>query len=136
MAENETLTEKEILNKKFKKDIKGYDSQEVDQFLDLIIKDYITFQKDIAALNAEIASCKAQITKLEAKSSSNDVLTLKGRIHQLELENASYKNKVGGLELNDKVNVENIDYIKRINTLETFVWQLGFDPKTLKKRNG
>lgn len=136
MAEKKTLTEKEILNKKFKKDIKGYDAQEVDQFLDLVIKDYLTFQKEISALNATIASYKDKESKLEEKSNSNDVLFLKKRIHELELENASYKNKMGGLEANDKVNVENIDYIKRIRQLETFIWQLGFDPTTLKKRNG
>lgn len=132
MAEIKTLSEKDILNKKFSKDIKGYDAQEVDLFLDQVIKDYVSFQKEIATLNAEISSLKGEKSKLEEKSNNSDVSALKKRIHELELENASYKNKFSGLQNVDNANVENIDYIKRIRQLENFLWQLGFDPKTLK----
>lgn len=132
MAETKTLSEKDILNKKFSKDIKGYDSEEVDLFLDQVIHDYVVFQKEIGALNAEVNSLKGEKIRLEEKSNSSDVLTLKKRIHQLELENASYKNKFNGLQDVDNANIENIDYIKRIRELENFLWQLGFDPKTLK----
>ena len=52
MGNEKTLTEKEILNKKFPKDIKGYDAAEVDLFLDQIIKDYVTFQKEISAMTS------------------------------------------------------------------------------------
>mgnify|MGYP002520672796 FL=1 len=135
MAEKRILTEKDILNKKFKKDIKGYDAQEVDYFLDEVIKDYISFQKEETALNAEIATLRNQIHQAESKNNKPDVLALKKRIHDLELENASYKNKLSGLQAGDKVNVENFDYIKRMRLLENFIWQLGFDPQTFKKRN-
>ena len=53
----------------------------------------------------------------------------------LELENASYKNKLSGLKAGDKINAENVDIIKRMRMLENFIWQLGFDPTTFKKRN-
>ena len=38
------LTAKEILDKEFKIDARGYRPQEVDQFLDYIIKDYVYFE--------------------------------------------------------------------------------------------
>ena len=37
------LTDREILEKDFKIDARGYRPQEVDQFLDSIIKDYVDF---------------------------------------------------------------------------------------------
>ncbi|KSU85520.1 cell division regulator GpsB [Fictibacillus enclensis] len=40
------LTAKEILEKDFKQGFRGYDQDEVDKFLDLIIKDYENFQKE------------------------------------------------------------------------------------------
>ncbi len=135
MAEKRLLSEKDILNKKFKKDIKGYDAQEVDEFLDDVIKDYLSFQKEIISLNAYAESLKGKIGQIEAKTNMPDVLSLKKRIHDLELENASYKNKLSGLQEGDRVNSENVDYIKRIRQLENFVWQLGYNPMTFKKKN-
>lgn len=41
------LTAKEILEKDFKQGFRGYDQDEVDKFLDLIIKDYENFQKNL-----------------------------------------------------------------------------------------
>ena len=38
------LTAREILEKDFKIDARGYRPQEVDQFLDLVIKDYVDFE--------------------------------------------------------------------------------------------
>lgn len=135
MAEKRLLSEKDILNKKFKKDIKGYDAQEVDEFLDDVIKDYVSFQKEIVSLNAYAESLKAKIGQIEAKNNTPDVLALRKKVRDLEVENASYKNKLSGLQEGDRVNTENVDYIKRIRQLENFVWQLGFDPMTFKKRN-
>ncbi len=42
-----TLTTKDILEKEFKIDTRGYRPQEVDKFLDLIIRDYEEFLKVI-----------------------------------------------------------------------------------------
>ena len=42
--EKRFLTAREILEKDFKIDARGYRPQEVDQFLDLIIKDYVEFE--------------------------------------------------------------------------------------------
>ncbi|MFC7370576.1 cell division regulator GpsB [Fictibacillus iocasae] len=47
------LTAKEILEKDFKQGFRGYDQDEVDKYLDLIIKDYENFQKEYDKLLQE-----------------------------------------------------------------------------------
>ncbi len=41
---------KDILQKQFKRSFKGFDIERIDAFLDLIIRDYDTFQKKISFL--------------------------------------------------------------------------------------
>lgn len=48
--ENTRLSAKEILDKDFKSSVKGYNKDEVDQFLDLVIQDYETFENRIRDL--------------------------------------------------------------------------------------
>lgn len=47
------LTSKDILEKDFKTAMRGYNQEEVDEFLDIIIKDYKVFQKKIEELQLE-----------------------------------------------------------------------------------
>ncbi|HIF3898996.1 TPA: cell division regulator GpsB [Listeria monocytogenes] len=47
------LTGKEILEKEFKTGLRGYSPEDVDEFLDMVIKDYSTFTQEIEALQAE-----------------------------------------------------------------------------------
>lgn len=47
------LTGKEILEKDFKTSMRGYNQEEVDEFLDLVIKDYDQFEEIIRDLKAE-----------------------------------------------------------------------------------
>ncbi|KKB37685.1 cell division regulator GpsB [Bacillus thermotolerans] len=47
------LTSKDILEKDFKTSMRGYNPDEVDQFLDLIIKDYEAFNQVIEELQQE-----------------------------------------------------------------------------------
>ena len=73
-----------ILEKDFKKSMKGYNIDEVDQFLDLIREDYDTFTEKIAALEEENerlkqeisnSSRKAPVTQPQATNSTNfDIL--------------------------------------------------------------
>lgn len=95
------LSAKEILEKDFKIDAKGYRPQEVDQFLDLIIKDYVDFETTTKRLINEI------------KLLENDNAKLKAEIRNLKstLELAS-SNK----------NVTNVDLLKRISDLEKIVY--------------
>lgn len=57
-------TADEILQKDFDIKMRGYDQVEVDQYLDEIIKDYGTFQRQIAQLKDENARLKSEVEKL------------------------------------------------------------------------
>lgn len=54
------LTAKDILEKDFKTSVRGYKPEDVDKFLDLIIKDYETFHQTIEDLQHEIMRLKKQ----------------------------------------------------------------------------
>jgi len=72
-GENEMLedkinvTTKEILEKEFKTGFKGYKQEEVDKFLDVIIKDYETFYQEIEVLQQENARLKRQLEEIPKK---------------------------------------------------------------------
>lgn len=53
------LTVQDILDKEFKTTIRGYNQDEVDDFLDIIIQDYEQFNKEISQLKEEISRLKA-----------------------------------------------------------------------------
>jgi len=93
------LTPQEILDKEFKIDARGYRPQEVDKYLDMVIRDYTEFiniikknereikdlREDNAKLKAEIRSLREQLVTSESSSdtSFNNVDLLR-RISQLE----------------------------------------------------
>lgn len=54
------LTTKEILNKDFKTGIRGYNQEEVDQFLDTVIQDYEALHNEIERLRNENNKLKKQ----------------------------------------------------------------------------
>lgn len=92
MLQEIELTSKDILSKEFKIDTRGYRPQEVDHFLDIIIKDYEVFNrllKDAAnekqelideniSLKQDLRNMKAKLELLantkEDNSSTADVL--------------------------------------------------------------
>ena len=57
-----------ILEKDFKKSMKGYNIDEVDQFLDLIREDYDTFTEKIAALEEENERLKQELSNSSRKA--------------------------------------------------------------------
>ncbi|MBB5174515.1 cell division regulator GpsB [Texcoconibacillus texcoconensis] len=54
------LTIKDILEKDFKTSFRGYDQDEVDEFLDQVIKDYEAFEKRIESLETEVERFKKE----------------------------------------------------------------------------
>ena len=56
-----------ILEKEFKKSMKGYNADEVDQFLDIIREDYDTFTAKIATLQEENERLKQEVLNLSRK---------------------------------------------------------------------
>ncbi len=55
------LTAKDILEKEFKSGMRGYKPEDVDKFLDLVIKDYEVFHQEIEELQQENLRLKKQV---------------------------------------------------------------------------
>ncbi|KYG91712.1 cell division protein DivIVA [[Bacillus] sp. KCTC 13219] len=55
------LNSKIILEKEFKKSMKGYSIDQVDQFLDQIMEDYDVFEKQLNELSLENERLKAEL---------------------------------------------------------------------------
>lgn len=98
MASKE-LTQKEILEKDFKTKMRGYNPQEVDEFLDLVIKDYKSFEREISDLKEEKDRL---ITKLDELS-----------------KQATAKSHNQG---QNGSSVTNFDILKRLSNLERHVF--------------
>ncbi|EHO51093.1 cell division regulator GpsB [Lentilactobacillus kisonensis] len=62
--ENINYTPKDILQKEFRQKMRGYDPNDVDSFLDNIIKDYETFNKQLQELSDENERLKVQVDEL------------------------------------------------------------------------
>jgi DivIVA domain-containing protein len=58
------LSAKEILEKEFKTAMRGYKPEEVDKYLDMVIKDYESFQQEIEDLQQENLRLKKQLEEV------------------------------------------------------------------------
>ena len=95
------LTIKDILEKEFKIDARGYRLQEVDKFLDIIIKDYNEYNNIIRALD------KDRKTLIEENQAlKNEVRNLKSSIEAA---------KIGDKE------ITNVDLLRRVSQLEKII---------------
>ena len=101
------LSPKDILEKEFKIDTRGYRLKEVDQYLDLIIGDYEEFFKIIKEYDKE----KEELL--------DEIMNLKQEIRNLKtsIEIA----KESDTEDNTK-NISNVDVIRRLSQLEKIVY--------------
>lgn len=97
------LTAQDILDKEFKIDTRGYRPQEVDKYLDIIIRDYN--EKD------------ACIRELEERNRSlvDDNMRLKQQIRNLSL-------KLEAIETNDNNGTNTADVLRRISNLEKIIY--------------
>ena len=64
------LTSKDILEKEFKKSVKGYNIDQVDQFLDQIMEDYDNFERVINELRAENERLKDELSGSTKKTTA------------------------------------------------------------------
>jgi len=64
------LTSKEILEKDFKTSMRGYNQEEVDEFLDLIIQDYNKFNEQIQRLEAENEQLRKNSDELRTRQTA------------------------------------------------------------------
>ncbi len=97
------LTSRDILEKEFKIDTRGYRPQEVDKFLDLIIKDY----EEMNAIIRDLEREKKQLVE--------DNISLKQEVRNL-------KTKIDVLADSDTGNTTNADMLRRISKLEKIIY--------------
>lgn len=97
------LTPQEILEKEFKVDARGYRPQEVDKFLDMVIRDYTEYSNIVRKLEKDI------------KDLTDDNIKLKQEIRRLQ-EVASASSDAPSRSIN------NVDLLKRISQLEKVVY--------------
>jgi len=69
MASTE-LEQKDILEKDFETKLRGYDQQEVDEYLDIIIRDYKAFEQEIEDVKAENERLIERIDELSKQAST------------------------------------------------------------------
>ena len=96
-----SLSIQDILEKEFKIDTRGYRPQEVDSFLDVIMRDYNEYNNIIKALVKDNKSLMAEN------------LTLKEEVRNLKssIEAAKYGEK----------EITNVDLLRRISQLEKII---------------
>lgn len=96
-----TLTMKDILEMDFKIDARGYRPQEVDKFLDIIIKDYNEYNNIIKNLQKE--------KKL-----------LLDENQDLKTEVRNLKSSIDAAKLGER-EITNVDLLRRISQLEKII---------------
>ena len=101
------LSPKDILEKEFKIDTRGYRLKEVDQFLDLIIGDYEQFFKILKEYDKEKEELLDEIMKLK-----QEIRNLKTSIEIAKASDIDDSSK----------NVSNLDVIRRLSQLEKIVY--------------
>lgn len=97
------LTVKDILDKEFKIDTRGYRPQEVDKFLDLIIKDYEEFSNIINSLENE------------KKELIDDNIRLKQEVRNL-------RTKLEVVKENANEEITNADILRRLSNIEKVIY--------------
>ncbi|MEI5907243.1 cell division regulator GpsB [Bacillus spongiae] len=70
LADRIKLTNKDILEKDFKSGMRGYKQEDVDKFLDVIIKDYESFHQIIEELQQENLRLKKQQSEINNRRSA------------------------------------------------------------------
>lgn len=96
------LTIQDILEKEFKIDTRGYRMQEVDQFLDVIIRDYNEYNNIIKELHADMNKLLTENDALK-----QEVRDLKSSINTIKHEEKE---------------VTNVDLLRRISQLEKIIF--------------
>ncbi len=102
------LSSKDILEKEFKIDTRGYRLKEVDQFLDLIISDYEQFFKILKEKDKEKEELLDEIMSL--KQENRNLKT------SLEIAKTSEDDESGNK------GTSNVDIMKRLSQLEKIVY--------------
>jgi DivIVA domain-containing protein len=97
------LTSQDILDKEFKVDTRGYRPQEVDKFLDIVIRDYDEFNSCINEMNEN------------NKTLIEENLRLKQQVRNLTM-------KLETIENNSNNGTNTADVLRRLSNLEKVIY--------------
>jgi len=97
------LTGKDILEKEFKIDTRGYRPQEVDKYLDVVIRDY----EEFVSIIKELENDKKELL--------DDNIRLKQEIRTL-------KTKLEVIKEGSNNDVSNVDLLRRLSNLEKIIY--------------
>lgn len=100
------LTVQDILDKEFKIDTRGYRPQEVDKFLDVIIRDY----KEMLSIIKELENDK--------KSLVEDNIRLKQEVRNLKTKLDLIEEKSSSAPIGNA----NVDVLRRLSNLEKIIY--------------
>ncbi len=103
LKENIILTSQDILEKEFKLDTRGFRCKEVDQFLDLIMHDYVEYNTIIDKLSGE------------NKELMEEILKLKNALRNAEVQAESAPKT-------EQKEITNLDLLRRLSHLEKIVY--------------
>lgn len=112
------LTSRDILNKEFTKNVKGYDPLEVDTFLDNVLKDYKVIDNVIVNLNDKVNELKKENQEL-----TNELELLKSQ---------NVRKSKQTFVVNDYSRLDNLELLKKISAYENKLYELGVDPSKIK----
>lgn len=112
---NLNYSPKDILQQEFKTKMRGYDPVEVDEFLDNVIKDYESYNKEILALQEEADRLNAKVAELSKNQGATPTRTTQ----------EAPKSQV----------VTNFDILKRLSNLEKEVFDKKLDQDTTTTPN-
>ncbi len=113
MAGKVNLDLQTILDKEFNIDFKGYNAEEVDAFLDLVMEDYQTYQDITADLNSKIQELERTNASLRAK-----LIEEEGKTRALQAQPTAAS-----------TGAANVDILKRLSRLEEQVFENGKNGK-------
>ena len=99
------LSVKDIFVKEFKLDTRGYRPQEVDKFLDVIMRDY----EEFIAINKELTN--------EIRELTNDNIKLKQEIRNLKTKLDILKESA-----DNETGTNSVDVLKRLSNLEKIIY--------------
>lgn len=113
------LDSNKIYHKEFVGTKPGYDSLQVDSFLDIVIKDY-------EAIENYQAECNKEIKQLNQK-----LEVLNNQLSEAEAENVKLKNRLNGIDMNKEPSLNNVELYQRISKLEVALKKVGIDPNMI-----
>lgn len=99
------LTVKDIYDKDFKLDTRGYRPQEVDKFLDVVMRDY----EEFIAINKELTN--------EIRELTNDNIKLKQEIRNLKTKLDILKESA-----DSESGTNSVDVLRRLSNLEKIIY--------------